>query len=1020
MSFLLDSNDNDINVIGTCFHNISINNDIKSNEQLLDKYKETNFNKLISILYQLVNNSGNNLTISLLSSIYLKNTIQLNYKRLISTNQELSSFINQQTIASIVLNVNNNTIRNQLLEIIYTTLTYKTFSKYNDDNQFETQLVHKIIELLKSSNVDENLSSIYLTYKLTSYERYSLRRGNSVNDFTTAYSSFTNELVPMIYSLLENNLQKLKTGEDAMTVDVTHHLLKIFHYISNFNEPAANMFNENQYMVKFINIFYEFANLKNINKSLEKWSISNYAKIVNRFSKTSSLINEGIVDYVIKNIFPLIIEKTFATITNVLNGNKDPLSIKSNYYLITIISRSIKIEQIWSKYVKENILQISDVYLIPLLKLNEELLDDFTSDPQVFINNIYHNDAYDHEIITGMVNFLMNLKINDTEILTKICELCLNKTQMFISQPLETKSDEEFLVHESYVAVIAIMVPYLSKLGIFKTGSDIENGFIQQMILPILNNDMILSSKPWFIARFLNCLSFVEHEFEDLTVLSQLFERCYSLFIIDTDDLDETLVIKVESLSCLRTLIVYNRKIHEHIKSYIPILVEKILIISNTLELEILSSILERIIEDFSTEIKPFAKQLAENLQQKFVKTLENANENSNDNDLENSEMYTLSLLNAMSTLIMSMPTVDLSEYFLPCVSYIVNNSKIDFMTETLELYQVMILTKMNLTHEFGEDMWNVLAEILNTFDLYAMEYFQEYESTFETLCYYGFMKICGNDINKFQLLNGKYLALMNSYLTEQADDEFLIGSVLNNLVYYTLGNRNTFSLPHFLNYLDKYIKDTQPKGSNGQNISSFNEEDDDDGFDDDYFEYDIELLTKGVFSNIAISPEDSIMGLIKYQQENPTVNLLAATNKAKFYSAFALKLQILAFINIFKMKHLFDSQLLQTFLPQMVQISIENIFKLPQALKKKEYLLKADYNDETYEEEDYEDEEEMGTDLVVHEEDTTRSVIDTINIFVEITEFFQSLSSDDMNLFQSVVSPENLTKLQAFLQALQ
>ncbi|XBW36559.1 hypothetical protein QEN19_002135 [Hanseniaspora menglaensis] len=1015
MSLILDSNDSDINVIGTCFHNISINNNIKHNEELLAKFKEAHFNKLISILYQLVNNSSNNVTISLLASIYLKNTVQLNYKRLICTDQVLSNFINEHTIASIVLNVNNNTIRNQLLEMIYTTLTYKTFKKYDDENAYETSLIHKIIELLKSSSSDENLSAIYLTYKLTSYERYSLRRSSSVKDFAAVYTGFTNELVPMIYSLLENNLQKLKSTNDALTSDVTHHLLKIFHYISNFNDPAVNLFNENQFMIKFINIFFEFASLNNVNKSIEKWAISNYAKIVNRYSKTSSLINEDIVNYSLTNIYPLIIEKLFSLITNVLNGTKDALSVKTNYYLITIISRSAKIDSVWNKYVKHHFLQIADVYLIPLLMLNEELLDDFTADPQSFINNIYHNDAYDHDIISGMVNLLMNLKINDPSTLKQICDLCLNKIQTFINSNLELKTDREFLTHEAYVGVVSIMVPYLTKLGIFNSGSDIENVFINQLILPVLNNNVILSSKPWFIARFLNCLSFVEHEFEDLEVLSKLFERCYSLFIIDTEDLDETLVIKVESLSCLRTLIVYNRKIHEHIKTYIPILVEKILIISNTLELEILSSILERIIEDFSAEIQPFAKQLAANLQQKFVKTLENSSENTNDSDIENSEMYTLSLLNAMSTLIMSMPTVDLSEFFLPCVSYIVNNSKIDFMTETLELYQVMILTRMNLTNEFNDDMWAVLSDILNTFDLYAMDYFQEYESTFETLCYYGFMKICNNDINKFQLLNGKYLALMNSYLTEQSDDEFLIGSVLNNLVYYTLGNKNIYSLPHFLQYLVKYINDIQGKGGDSANANGF--DDDEDDFDD-YFEYDIELLAKGVYSNIATSPEEALMLLIKFQQQNPSVNLLGTTIKSKFYSAFALKLQLLAFMNIFKLKHLFDPQLLQAFFPQMIQINIENIFKLPQALKKKEYLLKADYTDENYEDEDYED--EMGTDLVVHEEDTTKSGIDNINIFVKIAEFFSSLSQDDMAMFQSVVSPDNLTKLQAFLQALQ
>lgn len=73
---------NEVNAIATCFYNININNNIKDNEEVLNNYKSQNLNKMIIILFQLINSATeNDISITTLSSIYLKNTIQLNFKK---------------------------------------------------------------------------------------------------------------------------------------------------------------------------------------------------------------------------------------------------------------------------------------------------------------------------------------------------------------------------------------------------------------------------------------------------------------------------------------------------------------------------------------------------------------------------------------------------------------------------------------------------------------------------------------------------------------------------------------------------------------------------------------------------------------------------------------------------------------------------------------------------------------------------------------------------------------------------
>ncbi len=99
---------------------------------------------------------------------------------------------------------------------------------------------------------------------------------------------------------------------------------------------------------------------------------------------------------------------------------------------------------------------------------------------------------------------------------------------------------------------------------------------------------------------------------------------------------------------CLRTIILYNTKIHGYdIEIYTIDSRKRFWYYKNDLDLEILSTILEKIIEDFNNEIKPFARELAINLKIKFIKYMDNLVDNS-ETDNENSEYYIISLINTI------------------------------------------------------------------------------------------------------------------------------------------------------------------------------------------------------------------------------------------------------------------------------------------------------------------------------------------------------------------------------------
>jgi len=237
----------------------------------------------------------------------------------------------------------------------------------------------------------------------------------------------------------------------------------------------------------------------------------------------------------------------------------------------------------------------------------------------------------------------------------------------------------------------------------------------------------------------------------------------------------------------------------------------------------------------------------------------------------------------------------------------------------------------------------------------------------------------------------------MENYLINESDDDFLIGTVLDNLVYYTLGN-STLTLKYYLDNLLKLLTD-----------------------DEEGYEINLELITKGILANILINPTESISMIMSYQVEyKMSENIFKTMSKAKFYSLFSLKLSLLAFFKVYELKSNFNQLYLNDFLREMIIQNVAYILELPKATKKRDDLLTSDYNDEEYDDDDYDDFEGMGKSLVVHEEDTTRSIIDNINIFAKVNEFFNSLNEQDMKIIEECCDASVITNLKGFLKVLQ
>lgn len=911
---------------------------IKEAEQQLFEYqKQPGFT---TFLLQVVSNEEIPTHIRLSSAIYFKNKIFRSWNtpnREDGIKPEEQLVIKENLIQALVKNSENNHVRPHLTESVRGIL----------DNNDNWDLTGVINELLNSGKQEYVYSGLLLLFQTCIAHRWDMADNRKEID----------RVVSVVFPTVENIASQLINRDDYRANELMYLIIKCFKYacLNNFPQYFQNLDKLNAWIQLHLYLCAkplpkEVFTLDPSDRCLDKrvkvnkWGFGNLNRFIHKFSRVTKSVSQEFVSYVFNNIIPTILQEYF----KVIQAWRDKtlwLGEASLHYLIQFLEKCLVTEQVYP-LIQPHLSTIIERVIFPCLSANEESVLLLEEDPEEYTRRYFDLNKESSTADVASCDFVFVIGHKRPAELDKVLPFVNSVFMSYNEHP-----DDLTVAFKQEGAMRMI-----STLFTFLDSPESLEAIFSHYVVPFLSQ----SRYPFLVARALETVSVYGNEFQDMDTLSRLFQLTYDHFMSN-----DVLPIQIEAADALKALVVSNPKIHSHISAQVPGIMEKLLRLSKEFQIDILSEVMEVFVERFADELTIFAEDLAANLADQFLqlgRSLVDNSGNSYSTGDQDSEIQASALLQTMTTMVMSMSKVSLIDKFLPVVKFVVVNAQISFLTEIVDLMDSLALSSQALFNQFTPAIWEMVHDVLDSFQMYAMDYFEGYLIFFETLVTHGFPQD--------QTFLQPFLEILSVKL--DSDIDYDVESVLDILVFYALSMRD-------IQLFDRALK-----------ASSNDELQLDDGD-----------IVKNFLANVSVKPMETLQIC---ENEGATLVLLTKWFSCKFSSVFSIKLQIMAILSLFKLPEL--PSCVKGFTSQFAEKLVSLMEKLPEAIRKRDAISKGEEgveemfgNDTNPDEDDYFEE---------YEEDLKETVLDQINVFQEVHSFFGQLQSNDAKKYETIINSLN------------
>jgi hypothetical protein len=192
-------------------------------------------------------------------------------------------------------------------------------------------------------------------------------------------------------------------------------------------------------------------------------------------------------------------------------------------------------------------------------------------------------------------------------------------------------------------------------------------------------------------------------------------------------------------------------------------IMQQLLHLTNEIDIDILTNVMEEFVEAFAEHLTPFAVQLCAQLRDTFMRIMEEvtqANQLKSDDpnqeemeEISEKTMAAMGVLKTIGTLVLSLESTpeilqQLELIVLPVITYTLQNCVMDLYDEIFEIIDSCTFSAKAIS----STMWGVLELIYNTFDannedqVGAIHYINEMLPALENYINYGKDVFCTND----------------------------------------------------------------------------------------------------------------------------------------------------------------------------------------------------------------------------------------------------------------------------------
>ncbi|CEP60973.1 Nmd5p LALA0_S02e03906g [Lachancea lanzarotensis] len=421
----------------------------------------------------------------------------------------------------------------------------------------------------------------------------------------------------------------------------------------------------------------------------KKWAYANLSRLFQRYASTSlsrKFAYDGFKQLYLDDFLPQIVQLYFQQIEQ-WSEKSLWLSDEAMYHILGFFEQVVVQKATWP-LMKPYYPVLLEHIIFPLLCPTEESLETFETDPQEYIHR--NLEVWDDNYSPDLAALALL-----TTCVTKRGSTTLAPTAFFVTEKLNKNlaHPEQFVEVESALRIFSNI---LDRLFMKNSGfsRDVEKLLIS-LVFPYFNSTHdILRARVCEI-----CSKLGEQHFENPQALETIYNGIVSCFMEDSN------CLPVELLAALGIqAFIHEPAFQGPLSANVVPMTQKLLRISNEIESDAVSGVLQEFVECFSEQLQPFGIELMTDLVQQFLKLAIDLNESANFDvnkindyselpDDTDKQMAALGILSTAISILLSFENShdivkNLEQSFYPAAEFILRNDMEDFYREVCEFIE--------------------------------------------------------------------------------------------------------------------------------------------------------------------------------------------------------------------------------------------------------------------------------------------------------------------------------------------
>ena len=454
----------------------------------------------------------------------------------------------------------------------------------------------------------------------------------------------------------------------------------------------------------------------------KKWAAHFLTRLFARYGQKTSNKNPEEAEFVYNNLAPAIVQAYIQLLSQFVAQNENftnchPLSPtvllpdKVQHEAIMALQYAIRYKDLWN-LLKPQLDSIIPNYFVPLLKLSQDDQDIWEHDPIEYVHS--RLSSWDDAI---------DVRSSATIFISEMCEkrkLMIQPVFQLIQQLLKSTWHDQ----EVALSLMSALNYVLRRDPEFK--QTIES-FTYDCIIPAMASDVpVLKAKAFHVFS-----KFCHMEFSGIDHLQKAFE--FALQSLQT-----SLPLSIYAAIALSPLLRFPN-LKPLIAPNIPLIMHKLLELTNVIDMDILTDIMEVIVELYSQDIVPYSVELATSLINSFMRILKNCEVDVDLDFTSDKIMTAIGMMKTIQSLILSLehaPQVvyQIEQIACPALEYVLDNDFVDLFEEIFEFIDTVTFT----TKSVSPFMWKFFFQCFSKLKDTAADYLDHMIPCFDNFIQYG------------------------------------------------------------------------------------------------------------------------------------------------------------------------------------------------------------------------------------------------------------------------------------------